>query len=337
MALSVQQRWEIVFLHLNNLGPQLSIRAIARQLHYSPDTVKTWIDRYQETGDVQDEKGRGRKRKTSEKEDLDIISMAKKQRTSTLIDISTTMSNQGTDISFMTVKRRLNEQGYYKLQPLKKPLLSDTNRENRLIWAKKNKKTDWSKVIFTDETTFSQFSKPKQVWREKGEVIKASTVKHSAKVHVYRCFSEKGFGNIYCFTENLTGELLCTIYKKTLLSSAKKFFGKDNNSWKLQEDNDPKHTSGKAQKQKKDNHVNTLSWLSQSPDLNPIENVWSVLKVNVSNYKPSSIKDLKRIIKKEWNALDKTLAENLVLSIKNRISDVISNKGDYTLYQLIIF
>ena len=41
--------------------------------------------------------------------------MAKKQRTSILIDISTTMNNQGTDISFMIVKRRLNEQSYYKL------------------------------------------------------------------------------------------------------------------------------------------------------------------------------------------------------------------------------
>ena len=51
------------------------------------------------------------------------------------------------------VKHKLNEQGLYKLQPLKKLLLSDTHRDNRLKWTKKNKKTDWSKVIFTDETT----------------------------------------------------------------------------------------------------------------------------------------------------------------------------------------
>ena len=88
-------------------------------------------------------------------------------------------------------------------------------------------------MIFTDETTISQFYKPKKVWRKKGEIIKAPTVKHSAKVHIYGCFSEKGFGNIYCFTENLNTELLYTIYKKTLLSFARKFFGEDNNSWKL--------------------------------------------------------------------------------------------------------
>src|SRR5579871_3087707 len=130
------------------------------------------------------------------------------------------MNEQGIDISSVIVRRRLNEQGLYKLQLLAKPLLSDDYRDNRLEWAKANKNTDWSKVIFTDETTFSQFNKPRKVWRQKGEIIKAPTVKHSGKVHMYRCFSEKGFGKIYCFTENLNVDLLYTIYETTLLPSA---------------------------------------------------------------------------------------------------------------------
>ena len=92
MELSIQQRQEIVFLHLHRLGPKLSIYAIARELHCSRKTVRTWIHRYKETRDVQDEEGRGRKRKTSEREDLDIISIAKKQKTSTLADISISIS-----------------------------------------------------------------------------------------------------------------------------------------------------------------------------------------------------------------------------------------------------
>ena len=246
-----------------------------------------------------------------------------------MADISTSMSRKGTNISVMTVKRRLNEQGLYKLKPLLKPLLLEEHRFRRLKWAKTNKNTDWSKVIFTDETTISQFSKPKKVWRQKGQIIKVPTVKHSLKVHVYGCFSEKGFGNIYCFTNNLNADLLCTIYKSTLLPSAEIFFGKDNHSWKLQEDNDPKHMSKKAQKWRVDNEVERISWPSQSPDLNPIENVWAVLKVNVGNHKPTSTKELIRIIKKEWKKLDKTFAENLVLSMKNRISLALSNKGDH--------
>ena len=42
------------------------------------------------------------------------------------------MSRQGVDISLNIVMRRLNEEGLYKLQSLKKPLLLDNHRENRL-------------------------------------------------------------------------------------------------------------------------------------------------------------------------------------------------------------
>ena len=128
----------------------------------------------------------------------------------------------------------MNEQGFTKLKPLPKPLLSEKHQLNQFKWAK---------IIFIDETMFSQFGKSKQVWRSQGEVIKAVTIKHSAKVHVYVCFSESSFGEIYCFTKRLKAKLLCSIYKKTLLPSAKILFGQDNNSWILQEDNDPKHRS----------------------------------------------------------------------------------------------
>src|SRR5579871_370151 len=131
----------------------MSFRAIAKELKCSRDTVKIWIDRYQESRDIQDKEGRGRKRKTSEAEDMNIIFMTKKLRTRLSAEISQIINEQGIDISSVTVRRRLNKQSLFKLQPLVKPLLSDNHRDNRLEWAKANKNTDWSKVIFTDETT----------------------------------------------------------------------------------------------------------------------------------------------------------------------------------------
>lgn len=65
------------------------------------------------------------------------------------------------------------------------------------------------------------------------------------------------------FTQNLDADLLLQIYKKGLLSSAKKFFPGEEDHWILQEDNDPKHTSKKAKKWKEENQVTRMTWPSQ--------------------------------------------------------------------------
>ena len=115
MKFSIEKCWEIIYLYFYRQRPKLSTRAIIKKLQCSRNTVKTWIHRYQKTRDMQDEERRGRKRKTSEREDLDIFTIAKKNRTKTLAEISTSMDKQGTTISKATVRRRLNEQGLYKL------------------------------------------------------------------------------------------------------------------------------------------------------------------------------------------------------------------------------
>ena len=43
--------------------------------------------------------------------------------------------------------------------------------------------------------------------------------------------------------------------------------------WVFQMDKDPKHTSNVVAEWLKDNKVKVLGWLSQSPELNPIENL----------------------------------------------------------------
>ena len=63
-----------------------------------------------------------------------------------------------------------------------------------------------------------------------------------------------------------------------------------------------------------------------------MENVWAIMKANLGNHKPSSTRELIRIIKKEWKALDPIFAKNLVISMQNCISLLFSNEGDHLLY-----
>ncbi|PMD15715.1 hypothetical protein NA56DRAFT_329312 [Hyaloscypha hepaticicola] len=55
----------------------------------------------------------------------------------------------------------------------------------------------------------------------------------------------------------------------------------DEKPWLLQEDGDPSHgmrKKGLAQEYKESHNIQNLSYPVQSPDLNPIEGIWAIIK-----------------------------------------------------------
>ena len=80
-------------------------------------------------------------------------------------------------------------------------------------------------------------------------------------------------------------------------------------------------------------NVRMLKWPGYSPDLNPIENLWTLIKKKVSTSNRTTLDELKQIIKEIWcTVIDQNVCKNLTDSMPSRIQKIIKNKGYYTKY-----
>ena len=79
--------------------------------------------------------------------------------------------------------------------------------------------------------------------------------------------------------------------------------------------------------------INILDWPGNSPDLNPIENLWTILKNKVSERQPTNAKMLEQAIKEVWvRDISPAYCRNLVESRPRRLEAVIKAKGGPTKY-----
>ena len=79
-----------------------------------------------------------------------------------------------------------------------------------------------------------------------------------------------------------------------------------------------------------ENKINLIYWPSNSPDLNPIENVWGLMKNQIEQKTPRNEKELMEMINQTWNDISIDLLKKLSLSMKSRIEQCIESKGKYT-------
>ena len=91
-------------------------------------------------------------------------------------------------------------------------------------------------------------------------------------------------------------------------------------SHRLYQDNDPKHWSEYIADFFEENGI--VWWPSppESPDLNPIENIWGSLKQYLRNsYKPQNLSELKKGIEQFWNSLTPEVCQKYISHVINKV------------------
>lgn len=323
-----------------------SVRDISRRLIVAKSTVQAVIQRFRATGSTVNQPRTGRPRKTSATNDNHIRCMVKRNPKIAAPEINQTLQEVGVSVSDQTVRNRIHEAGLRGYRAKKKPLISAKNRKARLEFARNHVDKPvsfWDKVIWTDETKINMFQSDGAgtVWRPSGKAddprYTTPTVKYGGgNIMAWACISSRGPGDLIFIddvNENasmiMTGETYRDILKTYVQPNATKLVGRN---FVLQADNDPKHAANATKELISKKKWKVLAWPSQSPDLNPIEHTFHLLKEKMRSQKPSSKAQLKEMALKAWNSLQPSQMKKLVHSMPRRLRAVIANKGYATKY-----
>lgn len=197
---------------------------------------------------------------------------------------------------------------------------------------------DWGRVLFTDESSVSTFSSERvQVWRASGmrnepEYFQKRKRSGRVSVSVWGCLSLTGLGTLHRIPGHLNGESYRDLLEHVMTPNVLDFHFPDG-YFIFQQDNCGIHRSHIVREWLSQQAFEVMTWPSNSPDLNPIENVWASLKRRRNNNIVAA-EPLWLDICRVWDELaaDPTFAVNLINSMPDRMMEVIRLNGDITKY-----
>ena len=236
--------------------------------------------------------------------------------------------------SLLTFQRFLGDSGLTWKQLTAKPLLSAKNIQKRIEFAGLHQDwtvEDWGRVWWSDETTIQAIPQGKKIhiWIQSSsdqEIPTAPAVqKGSFSVTFWGAVSKNAIGPLVPLNGNLDGPKC----KELLEDNFMDILHDSGDSAIFMQDNAPCHKHALVMDYLREERVNLLEWPAQSPDLNPIENLWAILKRRItSNFEfPRNRKELIRFAQQCWNELEETIVDNTLDSMPKRMKLVIEAGG----------
>ena len=129
------------------------------------------------------------------------------------------------------------------------------------------------------------------------------------------------------------GKLNATGFINVLELGLTPFLKHVNSNPRFMQDNDPKHTSGRVRNWLEESQINWWKTPAESPDLNPIENLWHELKEYMRRVvKPKTKDQLISGILEFWDSVDVEKCRKYIGHLKKVVPKVIEMNGGPTGY-----
>lgn len=326
LPLSDTEKDEIKMLH----GLHLKPAKIAETITRSSNSVYTYLRKVKAGLENKPKLALGTHPKLSERAKRQIGRTASNQTTSS-VAIKTELNIEA---SPRTIRKALKSTPYlkYKLKPLVVAMTGEhKKRRVKCCEARRNWVNEWRRVIFSDEKKFNEDGP--DGWRHyyhdirKPEVVFPLRQGGGASLMFWGAFGYNGKSQLVCLEGNQNAE----DYQNTLDEYLAPYFNDlAVNPCVFQQDGAPIHTAGSTMQWFHDRRCRKLQHPAKSPDLNPIENLWSIVEraVYANNKQYQRAADLKAAVIAAWDAIPLSTLRKLVDSMHRRTIKVIESKGE---------
>ncbi|GFY01493.1 transposable element Tc3 transposase [Trichonephila clavipes] len=216
---------------------------------------------------------------TTSREDRQIVRMTVTDRSVTSRTVAQNIESvTHYSVSACTIRRRLQQSGLSARRPLVGLPLTQNHRRLRHQWCVERRMwaAEWNEVVFTDESRiFLRHHDGRiQVWRHRGERMLNN--RHTGPAPGIMVWGGIGYHSrtpLVC----IAGTLNIQLYISEVLEPVVLPYLQGLATTKFQQDNARPHVVRIVQRFFVNDQIELLPWLARSPDLSPIENMWSMV------------------------------------------------------------
>jgi transposase len=321
----------VVSLHKEGLTPAQIVRKTKFERHF----VQRWIRRYEATGTVADAPRLGRPSVMTRKLKARVLRLAidKQRRSLRRVAAMLKQRQNSSGPSYETVRRTLQQAGAHPYHRTVIPRVTARQAQRRRAFATKYRDVPWSHYIFTDEKRFRLYAMPNRkndiVWAyDKSQVPGYEVQQGGPSLFVWAGMSVHGVTPLRVIPGTMKAPTYQTILQSTLLPAAQEWF--PDGHWVLQRDGATPHVAKSTTAWLQQNGIQYIpadDWPPNSPDLNPMENVWAWTQSQLQGRKISTSEGLCRALAQIWKHVPKSMLLSLVHSMPDRLAAVRQSRG----------
>ena len=299
---SLYLRERIIRLYESGLRPAALVNTLEKEgFKVTKSGIYYVLKKYATTGMIYDLPRSGRPKALSENSHKQIDEWLRENNELTTTNILNNLRRQGIGISRSSVGRAVQRMGWSGKTTRYCQMIREANKQKRIDFCQHLLTTseNFRDIIFTDESMVQLKPTHRKCYHKKGQPrCFRPKPKHPVKVFVWGGISSRGATDVVIFSGIMDAKLYIRILSTGLIPFMQKY---PTVSFRFQQDNDPKHTSRVAQDFFTGNGINWWRTPAESPDLNPIERVWSHLKLYLTyEAKPQNKQELVDGIKEFW-------------------------------------